>query len=232
MPSERNGQQTVDAALATSLEWRCIGPHRGGRVVAVAADPNEPMTFYFGACAGGVWKTTDGGTYWENVSDGFFKTAAVGAIAVAAVRPERHLRRHGRDDDSRQRLARRRRLQVHRRRQDLDEHRPGGDPPHRQDPRPPDEPRHRLRRRARPRLGAEHGARRLPLEGRRQDLGAGALPRRGHRRDRPRDGPEQPARPLRRHLGGAALPAWNLIERRRRAAASSSPPTAATPGPS
>jgi len=42
------------------------------------------MTFYFGACAGGVWKTTDGGTYWENVSDGYFKTAAVGAIAVAA----------------------------------------------------------------------------------------------------------------------------------------------------
>ena len=41
------------------------------------------MTFYFGACAGGVWKTTDGGTYWQNVSDGFFKTAAVGAIAVA-----------------------------------------------------------------------------------------------------------------------------------------------------
>lgn len=52
-------------------------------MVAVAGDPGDPMTFYFGACAGGVWKTTDGGTYWENVSDGFFRTAAVGAIAVA-----------------------------------------------------------------------------------------------------------------------------------------------------
>ena len=45
------------------------------------------MTFYFGACAGGVWKTTDGGTYWENVSDGFFETAAVGALAVAPSEP-------------------------------------------------------------------------------------------------------------------------------------------------
>jgi photosystem II stability/assembly factor-like uncharacterized protein len=45
------------------------------------------MTFYFGACAGGVWKTTDGGMYWHNISDGYFKTAAVGAIAVAASDP-------------------------------------------------------------------------------------------------------------------------------------------------
>jgi photosystem II stability/assembly factor-like uncharacterized protein len=65
------------------LEWRCIGPFRGGRVVAVAGDYADPNTFYFGACAGGVWKTTDAGTYWENVSDGFFKTSAVGALAVA-----------------------------------------------------------------------------------------------------------------------------------------------------
>ncbi|MGH2584373.1 MAG: VPS10 domain-containing protein [Dehalococcoidia bacterium] len=66
-----------------TMQWRNIGPHRGGRVVAVAGDPANPMIFYFGACAGGVWKTTDGGTYWQNVSDGFFDTAAVGAIAVA-----------------------------------------------------------------------------------------------------------------------------------------------------
>jgi photosystem II stability/assembly factor-like uncharacterized protein len=45
------------------------------------------MTFYFGAVAGGVWKTTDGGTYWRNVSDGFFNTAAVGAIAVSQSDP-------------------------------------------------------------------------------------------------------------------------------------------------
>ena len=56
-------------------------------MVAVAGHPSEPSTFYFGACAGGVWKTTDGGVYWENVSDGFFETAAVGALAVAPSAP-------------------------------------------------------------------------------------------------------------------------------------------------
>ena len=74
---------TAQSGLFGALTWRCIGPFRGGRVVAVAGDPVHPMTFYFGACAGGVWKTTDGGTYWQNVSDGFLQTAAVGAIAVA-----------------------------------------------------------------------------------------------------------------------------------------------------
>ncbi|MEM7033744.1 MAG: glycosyl hydrolase [Chloroflexota bacterium] len=66
-----------------ALSWRCIGPPRGGRVVAVAGHPTETMTFYFGGCAGGVWKTEDGGTYWENISDGYLNSAAVGAIAVA-----------------------------------------------------------------------------------------------------------------------------------------------------
>jgi hypothetical protein len=45
------------------------------------------MRFYFGAGAGGVWKTTDGGTYWHNISDGYLKTAAVGAMAVAPSDP-------------------------------------------------------------------------------------------------------------------------------------------------
>lgn len=77
----------IDLALLQTLEWRCIGPPRGGRVVAVSGDPVDPMVFYFGACAGGVWNTTDGGTYWENLSDGFFNTAAVGAIAVSEADP-------------------------------------------------------------------------------------------------------------------------------------------------
>lgn len=66
------------------LRWRCIGPVRGGRVVAVAGSYDDPNTFYFGAVAGGVWKTTDGGVYWRPVSDGFFTTSSVGALAVAA----------------------------------------------------------------------------------------------------------------------------------------------------
>src|SRR5438270_920577 len=77
------GRRSVDAAILQALEWRSIGPYRGGRVVAVAGDPHEPEVFYFGACTGGVWRTSDGGKYWQNISDGFFKTASVGALAVA-----------------------------------------------------------------------------------------------------------------------------------------------------
>ena len=78
---------TIDPRLLGSLRWRCVGPHRGGRVVAVAGHPAEPATFYFGACAGGVWKTTDGGTYWENVSDGFFETVGRRRPRRRPVRP-------------------------------------------------------------------------------------------------------------------------------------------------
>ena len=74
-------------AVTEKMKWRCIGPPRGGRVVAVAGDPTDPMTFYFGACAGGVWKTTDGGTYWECVSDGYLNTATIGALAVSQSDP-------------------------------------------------------------------------------------------------------------------------------------------------
>ena len=77
----------IQADRLEALHWRCIGPYRGGRVVAVAGHPVERGVFYFGACAGGVWKTEDGGTYWENVSDGYFGTASVGAIAVSQSDP-------------------------------------------------------------------------------------------------------------------------------------------------
>jgi len=70
-----------------ALEWRLIGPFRGGRVVAVAGDPARDQVFYMGSTGGGVWKTTDGGVFWENISDGSFKRASVGAIAVAESDP-------------------------------------------------------------------------------------------------------------------------------------------------
>ncbi|HEY7355172.1 MAG TPA: hypothetical protein VH590_01865, partial [Ktedonobacterales bacterium] len=82
-----NAEAVVNPALLRSLEWRLIGPYRGGRVVAVAGDPVHSQVFYFGSTGGGVWKTADGGRYWENVSDGFFKRASVGAIAVAESDP-------------------------------------------------------------------------------------------------------------------------------------------------
>ncbi len=69
--------------LSGVMRWRCIGPFRGGRVLAVAGHPTETATFFFGAVAGGVWKTTDAGVYWRNVSDRCFSAGSVGAIAVS-----------------------------------------------------------------------------------------------------------------------------------------------------
>jgi hypothetical protein len=71
----------------SGLKWRLIGPYRAGRVVAVAGDPRDRLTFYFGSTGGGVWKTLDAGISWHNVSDGFFQRASVGALAVAESDP-------------------------------------------------------------------------------------------------------------------------------------------------
>ena len=68
--------------LAKSLSIRNVGPSRGGRVIAVAGDPNDQATFYFGAVCGGVFKTNDAGLTWINITDGFLKTSSVGSIAA------------------------------------------------------------------------------------------------------------------------------------------------------
>ncbi|MBM4434274.1 MAG: glycosyl hydrolase, partial [Chloroflexi bacterium] len=73
--------------LLGGLAFRCIGPYRGGRVVAVAGDPVHRQVFYMGSTGGGVWRTIDAGLTWENVSDGFFRRASVGALAVAPSDP-------------------------------------------------------------------------------------------------------------------------------------------------
>ncbi len=73
--------------MLKNLEYRLVGPFRGGRVVAVAGDPFDSQVFYFGSTGGGVWKTHDGGIYWQNISDGFFQRASVGGIAVASTDP-------------------------------------------------------------------------------------------------------------------------------------------------
>lgn len=76
-----------DSTHFQALEWRNIGPFRGGRSVAVAGVRGQPMVYYFGGTGGGLWKTDDAGETWRNVSDGFFKTGSVGAIAVAESDP-------------------------------------------------------------------------------------------------------------------------------------------------
>src|SRR5256885_1450281 len=69
------------------LRWRLVGPFRGGRSVAVTGDPTNPRVFYFGAVDGGVWKSTNAGQSWTNMTDGKSSLASVGAIAVAPSDP-------------------------------------------------------------------------------------------------------------------------------------------------
>ena len=68
--------------IFSEMRYRCIGPFRGGRSAAVSGVPGKPMLYYMGAAGGGVWKTEDGGSNWENISDGFFG-GSIGAVAVA-----------------------------------------------------------------------------------------------------------------------------------------------------
>ena len=72
-----------DSAMFQALQWRLIGPYRGGRSVAVSGVPSQPSVYYAGYTGGGLWKTDDAGHSWRNVSDGFFKSSSIGAIAVA-----------------------------------------------------------------------------------------------------------------------------------------------------
>ena len=71
-----------DSILFSQVRYRLVGPWRGGRSAAVAGSYRNRNTFYFGATGGGVWKTTDGGSNWKNVSDGFFGST-IGSVAVA-----------------------------------------------------------------------------------------------------------------------------------------------------
>ena len=73
----------VEPSLLDGLEYRSIGPYRGGRVTAVEGDDSSPYTFYMGSTGGGVWKTKNAGETWENISDGFFRAGSVGSIEVA-----------------------------------------------------------------------------------------------------------------------------------------------------
>ena len=71
-----------------ALEWRSIGPNRGGRSIAVAGSAARPGEYYFGATGGGLWKTTNGGVTWSVVTDGQLTSASVGAVAVAPSNPD------------------------------------------------------------------------------------------------------------------------------------------------
>src|SRR5690348_14730301 len=83
------GEANTSQSLMSKLHWRSVGPFIGGRVVAVAGVPQDPNLFYMGAVDGGVWRSTDYGNHWENITDGKFPLGAnsIGAIAVAPSDP-------------------------------------------------------------------------------------------------------------------------------------------------
>jgi len=79
---------SIDAAVLKALQWRSIGPLRGGRSIAVSGVKGRPREAYFGAVGGGLWKTTDGGENWSAVTDGQITTSSVGAVAVSESNPD------------------------------------------------------------------------------------------------------------------------------------------------
>ena len=86
VPAGLEAQDIV--SLLPPMEWRSIGPDRGGRSIAVAGHAERPFEYYFGATGGGLFKTTDGGTSWSPVTDGQVGSASVGAVAMAPSDPD------------------------------------------------------------------------------------------------------------------------------------------------
>ena len=74
---------SLDSLVHEIGEWRNIGPFRGGRSTASTGITTDNQTYFMGTTGGGLWKTTDAGLSWDNVSDGYFNTGSVGAVSVS-----------------------------------------------------------------------------------------------------------------------------------------------------
>ena len=85
-PSQVFETDDLNEALSV-VKYRNIGPFRGGRSVSACGVVDDPLTYYMGTTGGGLWKTEDAGQHWKNISDGFFKTGSVGAVAVSESHP-------------------------------------------------------------------------------------------------------------------------------------------------
>jgi photosystem II stability/assembly factor-like uncharacterized protein len=81
-------EEAMTADFFAPVKFRNIGPFRGGRSVCATGVPGDPLSYYMGTTGGGVWKTEDAGQHWTNVSDGYFGTGSVGAVAVAPSHPQ------------------------------------------------------------------------------------------------------------------------------------------------
>ncbi len=82
-PALADTSTSVDTSLLKGLEWRLVGPYRGGRVTTVTGVADNPLLYYMGATGGGGWKTENAGVTWENLSDDYFKVGTIGAVAVS-----------------------------------------------------------------------------------------------------------------------------------------------------
>ncbi|MEK6611892.1 MAG: hypothetical protein AABZ29_03810 [Gemmatimonadota bacterium] len=87
-PAPKAMPTPTETSLFAHLRYRNVGPARGGRVTTVTGVPSQPHTFFMGSTGGGVWKTTDAGQGWVNISDRFFAVGSMGAIEVAPSNPD------------------------------------------------------------------------------------------------------------------------------------------------
>ncbi|MFN9861898.1 MAG: WD40/YVTN/BNR-like repeat-containing protein [Bacteroidota bacterium] len=85
-PVPQSTSASIDQNLYAGIRWREVGPYRGGRSCTVTGVPHNPNLYYFGAVGGGVWRTSDAGQTWENITDKYFG-GTVGAVAVAESDP-------------------------------------------------------------------------------------------------------------------------------------------------
>ncbi len=86
--SSQPSKPTIDPSFYSNMEWRNIGPNRGGRSLGCAGSPGREHEYYFGATGGGLWKTIDGGNEWFPVTDGQISSSSIGAVAVAETNPD------------------------------------------------------------------------------------------------------------------------------------------------
>ena len=78
---------SIDSTILKTLKWRNVGPDRAGRSIAISGVVGQPKVGYFGATGGGLWKPTDGGEHWVNITDGQIHSSSVGAVAVSETEP-------------------------------------------------------------------------------------------------------------------------------------------------
>ncbi len=212
---------TVDPMYFEGVSMRNLTVFsRGGRVTAVAGVPSNQQLYYMGSTGGGVWRTTDAGATWTNISDGFFEAGSIGAIAVAESNPNVIYvgtgsacpRGNVSPGDGMYKSTDAGKTWQH-----VGLPNAGSIGAHR---RPSDKPGPRLRRGARQPVRPEQGTRRLPVARRRHDLGTGPCRQRPHRRRRPLDGREEPGHHLSRRCGRSSASPGRSTRAARKAACS------------